>query len=114
VTHIGCAPKPRVVDDDAGDFHLQLETEDGLAVFVTEAGKDLRGSCTMIIEEIADIERRLAGKDQRPEGRVAITYPDGFASHVIAGVAKLGKLYPDISIVHVNREEFVALDSREA
>lgn len=99
-----------------------LEEELGLSLFerspsgltLTEAGSELRRSCQILVDEVADLQRRLAGKDQRPEGRVAITYPDGFAPYVITAVATLKELYPDISITHVNSEDFVDLTRREA
>jgi len=81
---------------------------------LTEAGEELRRSCDILIEGVADLQRRLAGQDQRPEGRVSITYPDGFARYVIAAAAELGQLYPGISIKHVNTEDFVDLNQRGA
>lgn len=94
-----------------------LEEELGIGLFersssglkLTEAGEELRRSCERLIDGVTDLQRRLAGRDQRPEGQVRITYPDGFARLVIEAVAKLGELYPEISIVHVNTEDFVDL-----
>lgn len=99
-----------------------LEEELGLTLFerspggltLTEAGEDLRRSCDVLIEEVADLQRRLAGKDQRPEGRVSVTYASSLAPLVIDAVAKLGERYPEISIVHVNSEDFVNLGDRQA
>ena len=99
-----------------------LEEELGLALLersasglkLTEAGEELRRSCDLLIDHVSDLRRRLAGQDQRPEGRVAITYPDGFAPHVIDAVANLAPLYPGISIVHVNSEDFVDVSRRGA
>jgi DNA-binding transcriptional LysR family regulator len=97
-----------------GELGVALVERSPGGLTLTEAGRDLRGSCAVLVDEVADIERRLTGRDQRPAGRVVITYPDSFAPAVIAGVARLGRAFPDISIVHVNREDFVDLDRREA
>lgn len=99
-----------------------LEEELGLTLFeraptgltVTEAGEELRRSCTTLIEGVADLQRRLAGKDQRAAGRVSLTYAASVAPHVLDAMGSFGKLYPDISIVHVNSEEFVDLGGRVA
>jgi DNA-binding transcriptional LysR family regulator len=111
VNHTTLSRRIRALEEELG-ISLIERSPSGLTL--TEAGDELRRSCDRLVEEVADIERRLAGKDQRPEGRVAITYPDALARHVVLGVAMLGQQYPDISIVHVNREEFVDLGGREA
>jgi DNA-binding transcriptional LysR family regulator len=111
VNHTTLSRRLRALEEELGVTLLE-RSPSGLEL--TEAGKDLRRSCDILIEEVADIQRRLAGRDQRPEGRVVITYPDSFAPAVIAGVARLGREYPGISIIHVNREDFVDLGRREA
>lgn len=111
LNHTTLSRRIRALEEELG---LSLVERSPAGLVLTDAGRDLRRSCDILIEEVADLQRRLAGKDQRPEGRVSITYPDGFAPGVIATVAKLGQLYPGISIVHVNTEDFVDLNRREA
>lgn len=81
---------------------------------LTDAGRELRLTANAVAEEIEDVQLRLAGRDGRLEGQVSITYSDGFASDVIRAAAELRQLYPGISIVHVNTEDFVDVGRREA
>lgn len=81
---------------------------------LTQAGEELRSSSEVLVTGVHDLQRRLAGKDQSPEGRVAVTYSDGFAPHIIEASAKLAELYPEISVVHINTEDFVDVSRREA
>jgi DNA-binding transcriptional LysR family regulator len=81
---------------------------------LTDAGRELRRTAEILHEEVEDLERRLAGHDQRPAGTVSVTYGDGFASEVVGAVARLGLQYPEIDVVHINTEDFVDVARREA
>ena len=111
LNHTTLSRRLRALEEQLGRTLFE-RSPSGLSL--TEAGKELRRSCEILVDEVADLQRRLAGKDQRPEGRVALTYSYGFAPHVISAVAELGKLYPGIAITHVKSEDFVDLNRREA
>jgi DNA-binding transcriptional LysR family regulator len=111
VNHTTLSRRLRALEEQLG---LSLLERSPSGLTLTEAGEELRRSCEILVDEVADLQRRLAGKDQRPEGRVVITYSYGFAPHVIAAVAELGELYPSIAITHVKSEDFVDLNRREA
>ena len=111
VNHTTLSRRLRALEEDLG---LTLLDRSPSGLRLTEAGRELHEVCRGLVEEVADLQRRLAGQDQRPEGRVSITYPDGFAPYVVATVAELASTYPLISITHVNSEDFVDLSRREA
>jgi DNA-binding transcriptional LysR family regulator len=111
LNHTTLSRRVKALEEELGTSLLERQPT---GIKVTEAGEDLRQSCAVLIEEVEELQRRIAGKDQRPEGRVTVTYSDGFAPYVIEAAAKLGQLYPDISIVHVNTEDFVDVERREA
>jgi DNA-binding transcriptional LysR family regulator len=111
LNHTTLSRRVRALEEALGTSLLERQPT---GIKVTEAGEDLRQSCTVLIEEVAELQRRIAGKDQRPEGRVTVTYSDGFAPFVIEAVAKLGQEYPEISVVHLNTEDFVDVERGEA
>jgi DNA-binding transcriptional LysR family regulator len=111
VNHTTLSRRIRALEEDLG---LTLLERSPSGLRLTEAGRELHESCKSLVEQVADLQRRLAGQDQRAEGRVSITYPDGFAPYVVATVAELASVHPRISITHVNSEDFVDLSRREA
>jgi DNA-binding transcriptional LysR family regulator len=99
-----------------------LEEELGVTLFerspgglvITDAGEELRRSCDVVIEAVSDLQQRMAGKDQRPEGRVSLTYAMSLAPLVIDAIAQLRTSHPNIQVAHVNSEEFVDLGRGQA
>jgi DNA-binding transcriptional LysR family regulator len=111
LNHTTLSRRIRALEEELGTSLLERQPT---GIKMTEAGEELRRSCAILMEEITDLQRRIAGKDELAEGRVAITYSDGLASFVIEAAAQLGQLHPAISIVHLNTEDFVDVERREA
>jgi DNA-binding transcriptional LysR family regulator len=111
LNHTTLSRRIRGLEEELG---LELVERSSSGLQLTEAGRDLRRSCDVLIAEVADLQRRLAGKDQRPEGKVTLAYAGSLAPFVLEASVKLRALYPEITIVHANSEDFVDLSRREA
>jgi DNA-binding transcriptional LysR family regulator len=111
VNHTTLSRRLKVLEEELG---VTLFERSPAGLVITEAGEELRHSCETVIEAIADMQDRMAGKDQRAEGRVSLTYAASLAPLVMDAVAKMRDVHPMIQIVHLNREEFVELGHNQA
>ncbi len=81
----------------------------------TAAGTEMRSAAERVESEIQDLERRLAGRDLRLEGRVRLTAPDDLMEGVlIEPLARFRRRFPGIRIEAVVDNRMLNLTRREA
>lgn len=93
-----------------------LETRLGVALFerdrggytATVAGEDAADAAARIEHEVLGVQRRVAGRDQRPSGLVRLTTTDTLFEGLLAPLfAECRRAYPDIALeVAVSNEPF--------
>jgi DNA-binding transcriptional LysR family regulator len=66
---------------------------------LTPAGEDARNLAEKFASEIANLERRIGGRDKAIEGPVRLTAPDAVADYLLPPVmATVGGMYPRVTI----------------
>lgn len=80
----------------------------------TLAGEAALVSVDRILDDLVDLERRLAGEDLRPEGIVRITTADTLLALVAPLLAELRRAHPGIRIELVVDNAFLTLTKRDA
>ena len=71
----------------------------GRTIKLTDAGRDYVASCRRILDDIAEVERSVAGEYQAPKGDLVVTAPFVFGRlHILPVVIDFLKTYPDIRI----------------
>lgn len=81
----------------------------------TEAGAAAIATAERVEAELQDLERRLVGRDSRPQGSVRLTAPDDIAEHLLMGpLARFAAAYPDIAVELVLQNRLFDLTRREA
>lgn len=81
----------------------------------TAAGEDLRRVAERIEDEIAGLDRRLAGRDQTLSGLLRLTAPDDVMERlVIAPLARFRQRHPDIRLEAAIDNRNLNLTKREA
>lgn len=102
---------------DAFEARLEVRlfdrTRDGYAL--TAAGHQMRPRAERVEQEIAAIERQLAGQDERLAGTVSITCCDSYVSNLVLGeLAGFIGRHPGIELSVVNDGRIFDLSRREA
>ncbi len=66
---------------------------------LTETGRELFLSATKIRDEFNAIECDILGKDNRLEGNICVTIPNGFATHLLMpDITDFMALYPEVTV----------------
>lgn len=80
----------------------------------TTAGELAIATAGRVLEELATLDRQLAGRDLLPRGTVRVTLPDTLLDIVVPIVAKFAAAYPEIAIELATANAFFALAKRDA
>jgi molybdate transport repressor ModE-like protein len=80
----------------------------------TEAGQAVLGTATRLIDELDDLERRIAGEDVRRSGPVRVTAPDTLVALLSPMLVALRSDQPAITVELVVANSFLALRKRDA
>jgi DNA-binding transcriptional LysR family regulator len=81
---------------------------------LTEAGEELLALAGAVEERVADVDRRLQGRDETLNGQVRVSLPDMFVGAVAAQIAGFALVYPDIEVEVIVDNENARLTHREA
>lgn len=82
---------------------------------LTDAGDELLATAEGVAEAFDQIERRLAGRDTQPRGRLRVTCTDNFANSYLAPhFARFAAMYPEIDLDVITRYQHLSLARREA
>jgi len=92
--------------------HLFERARDGYTA--TPAGEAAFTAATRILDDLAALERRLAGEDLRPSGIVRVTTTDTLLELIGPILAALRAERPEITIELVVANAFLALSKRDA
>lgn len=100
----------------------RLEQDAGVRLFerlpgglvLTAAGEELLASAEHIDDAVADLDRRLLGRDTQLRGRVRLSMPDFMVGPTAPILARLGARYPAITIELMVDNGYVDLTHREA
>jgi len=83
--------------------------------FTTEAGDDLLRSVQRIEEEAITANRRVAGHDNQLCGKISVTMPCAFATHLLMpDLAAFRRTHPGIELEIIPTYSFADLAKREA
>jgi DNA-binding transcriptional LysR family regulator len=80
----------------------------------TPAGEAAHAAAVRILDDLGDLERRLAGEDLRPSGTVRVTTTDTLVELVSPVFAALRAGHPEIAIELVVANSFFTLTKRDA
>ena len=95
------------------DARLIERVEGGHAL--TAAGTELHATASNVAEEVARIDRRVAGRNARLSGRLRVTCTDNFSNSYLAPhFARFAQLHPDIDLDLATRYQHLSLARREA
>lgn len=78
------------------DVKLFSRSPGGLQI--TAAGREVLARVEVVADQIAGLERAVAGRDQRLAGRLVVSLPDAMANLVMPRVAAFSASYPDIDV----------------
>jgi DNA-binding transcriptional LysR family regulator len=92
--------------------HLFERARDGYTP--TPAGEAALAAATRILEDLGDLERRLAGEDLRPSGIVRVTTTDTLLELISPILAGLRAEHPEITVELVVANSFFTLTKRDA
>jgi DNA-binding transcriptional LysR family regulator len=92
--------------------HLFERARDGYTP--TQAGEAAIAAAARILDDLGDLERRLAGEDLRPSGTVRVTTTDTLLELISPILAELRAEHPEITIELVAANSFFALTKRDA
>lgn len=88
-------------------------TRDGL--FLTASGEEAYNAAERVLPDFEYLERQLAGRDSRPEGRVRVATTDTLLNGLISPLlAEVRELYPGIELETITGNEVVSLSRRDA
>jgi DNA-binding transcriptional LysR family regulator len=79
-------------------LEARLFTRGPSGLSLTEAGNTIRCNVEVIAEQVATIERRIAGVDARIEGLVRLTIPGSVDGYFVQAIRRLRALYPNLTI----------------
>ena len=80
----------------------------------TAAGEAVIAAARLVDDEIADLERRLAGADLRPSGVLRVTITDSAVELLTPLFAAFGAAHPQISLEVAISNQFFTLTRRDA
>lgn len=101
----------------------EIEARLGVALFqrarrgyvATVAGEEAAAAARRVEAEVLAVERRLAGRDLRPSGRLRVTTTDTLLAGVFAAVcARFREAYPEIILEVAVSNQLFSLSRREA
>jgi len=95
-------------------FGARLAERVGDGIVLTAAGEEALRSAGRIFEEMADLERRIAGRDARLSGQISLTSVDLLIWHYMPVLARFRSLYPEIELTIRTSTEVVSLSRRDA
>jgi len=83
--------------------------------FTTEAGDEMYRSALQIEEETTAANRRIAGRDTQLSGKISVTMPSVFATHLLMpDLAAFRQAHPGIELEIIPTYSLVDLAKREA
>jgi DNA-binding transcriptional LysR family regulator len=85
---------------------------DGYAA--TPAGELAVAAGARVLDELAALDRQLAGRDLKPVGTVRVTLPDTLVETMLPPVARFRSLYPGITVELAADNAFYTLVKRDA
>lgn len=80
----------------------------------TSAGEAAVAAAVRILDDLSELEFRLAGEDLRPSGIVRVTTADTFLELISPIIARLRAEHPEITIELVADNSFLTLTKRDA
>ena len=81
----------------------------------TQAGHDIAALAARMAQDVADLERSLAGRDGNPSGVLRITTNDTFVVHFLSPVlAAFSRAYPAITVDLIVSQQSLNLSRRDA
>ncbi len=100
----------------------QMEERLGVRLFergrdgyvATSAGEDAVATAARLLQDLADLERRLAGKDIRPTGVVRVTTTDTLVPLLTPVLAEFRQVHPGIVLELAGANAFFTLTKRDA
>jgi DNA-binding transcriptional LysR family regulator len=101
----------------------EIETRLGVGLFnrsrrgyaATVAGEEAAAAARRVEAEVLAVERRLAGRDLRPSGRLRVTTTDTLLAGIFAKVCtEFRQAFPDISLEIAVSNQLFSLSKREA
>ncbi len=112
VSHPTVYRRVRAMEERLG---VRLFDRRGNRYVLTAAGEEAVRAARGLSAEFDALERRLAGRDAAPSGRVRLTAPDTLAEYLLPDIlAELRHRTPQISLEIVVGNEFLPLTRREA
>ena len=104
----------RRLDDFEAKVGRLFDRDNGLCQ-LTELGQQLLVQARSIENSFDTIERRLAGRDVRPQGVVKLTAPSSFSyRHLPRHLAEFNRLYPQIQIELLVTNSELNMSNRQA
>lgn len=95
-------------------FGARLAERVGDGVVLTGAGEEVLRSAGRIAEEMADLERRITGRDARLSGQISLTSVDLLVWHFMPVLARFRSRFPEIELTIRTSTEVVSLSRRDA
>jgi DNA-binding transcriptional LysR family regulator len=95
-------------------FGARLAERVGDGIVLTAAGEEALRSAGRISEEMADLERRIAGRDASLSGQIVLTSVDILVWHFMPVLSGFRGLYPEIELTIQTNTEVVSLSRRDA
>lgn len=95
-------------------FGTRLVERVGDGVVLTTAGEEALRSADRIAEEMASLERRIAGRDGSLSGQISLTSVDILVWRYLPFLSRFRARYPDIELAISTETEVVSLSRREA
>lgn len=112
VSHPTVYRRVRAMEERLG---VRLFDRRGNRYVLTAAGEDAVRAARGLSLEFDALERRLAGRDETPSGRVRLTTPDTLSEYLVPDIlVELRHEAPQISLEIVVGNEFLPLTRREA
>lgn len=80
----------------------------------TAAGEEMRASAERVEAEVAALDRKVMGRDERLSGTIRVTLPDMVAKSFMSHIEAFGRDYPDITVELATSNAITNLTRREA
>ncbi|WP_269582570.1 LysR family transcriptional regulator [Roseibium sp. Sym1] len=95
-------------------FGTRLAERVGDGVVLTQAGEEALKSADRIAEELASLERRVAGRDSSLSGRISLTSVDILVWRYMPLLSQFRSRFPDIELAVSTETEVLSLSRRDA
>lgn len=83
LSHPTLSRRLRQIEEDLG---TRLFDRTPRALVPTEAGEEMRQLALRVRDEVAELERRIMGRDRDPSGPIRLTAPDAVAEYLLPSV----------------------------